>query len=59
MWCRLSKLNIVKKRRGATELQFDIIQSCIKDTDRVEFDAHQLVVSWGATIQDAKVIPRQ
>jgi hypothetical protein len=49
----------VKKRRGATELQFDIIQSCIKDNDRVEFDAHQLVVSWGATIQDAKVIPRQ
>ncbi len=52
-------MNIVKKRRGTTELQFDVVQSCIKDNRRVEFDVHQMAVAWEATIKDAKVIPCQ
>ena len=49
-------MNIVKKRRGVTELQFNVVNSCIKDNQRVQFDVRQVVVAWSATIKDAKVI---
>jgi hypothetical protein len=52
-------MNIVKKRRGVTDIQFSVIESCFKDQERVEFDVRQVVVAWSATIKDAKVIPCQ
>ena len=53
---RLADIHFVKKRRGKTSLQFDVVKSCIKDGARVMFDVSQVVVAWEANIQDSKVI---
>ena len=53
---RLADIHFVKKRRGKTSLQFDVVKSCIKDGAQVMFDVSQVVVAWEANIQDSKVI---
>ena len=54
---RLSKINIVKKRRVVPEPKFSVIKSCISGHKRVKFDVRHVVVAWSSTIKDSKVTP--